>query len=177
MCTPPNTCFLWPTRVHNQNGTSISSACPFPYKLPIDMGRSRLPPNTCFPGPTGVHNPNGISIGSAIFAQLIAECRRTYPGVSYSRLRMGRSGDPSNTWFLGPNRVQIPNGISIGSAMYAQLTADCRYTLQWDAYSPQKIYPFPWGDLDPHLIHGSQAYQSPQPKRQLDRCSRFYRAH
>ena len=28
-----------------------------------------------------------------------------------------------------------------------------------------------------HLIHGSPAHPSPQPKRQLDRCSRFCRAH
>jgi len=26
---------------------------------------------------------------------------------------MGRSGSPSNTWYFGPTRVQIPNGISI----------------------------------------------------------------
>jgi len=30
----------------------------------------------------------------------------------------------------GPNRVQIPNGISIGSAVFAQLMAERRYTLQ-----------------------------------------------
>ena len=43
-------------------------------------------------------------------------------------------------------------------------------------FSP-KICPFPWGDLDLHLIHGSRAHPSPQPKRQLRRCSRFCRAH
>ena len=30
---------------------------------------------------------------------------------------------PSNTWFLGPTRVHIPNGISIGSAVFIRLTA------------------------------------------------------
>ena len=43
-------------------------------------------------------------------------------------------------------------------------------------FSPQNL-PLPMGDLDPHLIHGSRAHPSPQPKRQLDRCSRFCRAH
>ena len=61
---------------------------------------------------------------------------------------------PSNTWFLGPIRAHNPNGISIGSAVFAQLTAECPYTLQWDAPSPSKL-PLSMGDLDPHLIHGS----------------------
>ena len=38
---------------------------------------------TCFLGPTRVHNPNGISTGSAIFAQLMAECCRACPGVTF----------------------------------------------------------------------------------------------
>ena len=47
-------------------------------------------------------------------------------------------------------------------------TAECPYTLQWDAPPPQNL-PLPTGDLDPH--------PSPQPKRHLDRFSRFCRAH
>jgi len=35
----------------------------------------------------------------------------------------GGSGPPSNTWFLGPTRVHNPNGISIGSAVFAGLTS------------------------------------------------------
>jgi len=31
---------------------------------------------------------------------------------------------PSNTWFAGPTLVHIPNGVSIGSAVLAQLTVD-----------------------------------------------------
>ena len=31
-------------------------------------------------------------------------------------------GTPSNTWFLWPTRVLNPNGISIGSAVFAGLT-------------------------------------------------------
>ena len=36
-------------------------------------------------------------------------------------LPRGGSGPPPNTWFLGPNQVQAPNGISAGSAILAQL--------------------------------------------------------
>jgi len=35
----------------------------------------------------------------------------------------GGSGTPSNTWFPGPTRVRNPNGISIGSAVFAGLTS------------------------------------------------------
>jgi len=38
--------------------------------------------------------------------------------------------------------------------------------------------PFPRGDLDSHLVHGSLGSPSPQPKRHLDlHHSRFWRAH
>jgi len=37
--------------------------------------------------------------------------------------------------------------------------------------------PFACGDLDPHLTHGSLDQPSPQPKRHLDRFSRFCTAH
>ena len=44
-----------------------------------------------------------------------------------------------NTCFLGAAQIQIPNGISIGSAVCAQLTAESRYTLQQAAPFPLKI--------------------------------------
>jgi len=34
----------------------------------------------------------------------------------------GGSVPPSNTWFLGSTRLSTPNGISIGSAVFASLT-------------------------------------------------------
>ena len=45
------------------------------------------------------------------------------------------------TRFLGPIRANNPNGMSIGSAVFAQMTAECPYTLQWGAPSPLKIAP------------------------------------
>jgi len=46
---------------------------------------------------------------------------------------------PSNTRFLGAIRVHNLNSISIGSVIFAQGTAECPYTLQWDAHFPLKI--------------------------------------
>jgi len=49
---------------------------------------------------------------------------------------------PSNTRFLGLTPFSIPNGMSIGSAVFAQLTAESPYTkLQWIAPFPLKIAP------------------------------------
>jgi len=47
-------------------------------------------------------------------------------------------------YFYGPMRVQNPNGTSIGSAVFAQMTAECPYTLQWFARFPLKIAPYPY---------------------------------
>jgi len=40
---------------------------------------------------------------------------------------------------LGPPRVQIPNGIWIGSSDFARLTAESHYTLQWAALPSFKL--------------------------------------
>jgi len=79
---------------------------------------------TCFFGPTRVHNPNGISTGSAVFAQFTSECRREYRGLPFPTKLPFPMGicPPCNMWFLGSTRLSIPNGISIGSAVFAQLT-------------------------------------------------------
>ena len=45
---------------------------------------------------------------------------RTFPlKIAHSH---GRIWTPSNTWFLGPTRVYNPNGVSIGSIVYAGVT-------------------------------------------------------
>jgi len=143
VCTPPNTCFLWPTRVHIQNATSI---------------------------------------GSATLAQLTAESRYTLHQPLPPLISTHSHGDlysPSNTWFLGPTWILKPNGICIGSAVFAQLTGECPYTLQWAAPSPSKL-PLPIGRSGPHLTHdslGRWAHPSLPSKRHLDRFSRFCRAH
>jgi len=49
----------------------------------------------------------------------------------------GRIGTPSNSWFLGPVSANNPNGITIGSADFVQVTAECHYTLQWAPIYPK----------------------------------------
>jgi len=60
----------------------------------------------------------------------------------------GGYGPPFNRWFLLPVRAHDPNGLSIGSAVFAQMTADYPYTLQWDALFPPKLL-IPMEDIDP----------------------------
>jgi len=47
---------------------------------------------------------------------------------------------PLYTCFLGPSRVQIQNGISIGSAVFAQLTTYLPHTLQWTALQSSLLW-------------------------------------
>jgi len=53
------------------------------------------------------------------------------------------------TRFLGPIRAYNPNGISIGSAIFAQMTAECPDTLQWDAPFASQNCAFPLGIQTP----------------------------
>jgi len=87
--------------------------------------------------------------------------------------------DPHLTRVLRSIRAHNPNSISIGSAVFAQMTIECPYTSQWDALFPSKL-PFPCGESGPPsntCFTGHWAHPSPQPKRHLDQCSRFCRAH
>ena len=45
---------------------------------------------------------------------------------------------------FGPIPAHNPNGTSIASAIFAQVTAECLYSLQWFACFPLKIGPFLW---------------------------------
>ena len=74
------------------------------------------------------------------------------PSPSKQPLPMGRSGSPSNSWFLGLIRANNPNGISTSSAIFAQITAECPHTLQWVAPFPLKIAPSHRGILTPSNI-------------------------
>jgi len=87
-------------------------------------------------------------------------------GLDTSRkvlLSAGASAPPSNTWFFGSTRLSLPNDISIGSAIFAWLTAQHPYTLQWAAPFTQNC-PFRQRIWVPHLIHGSLS--PPQPTTQ-----------
>ena len=81
--------------------------------------------NTWFFGSTRLSNPNGISIGSAVFAQLSADVAILYNGPLLSPKIAPSNGTcrpQSNTWFLGPTGIHIPNGVPIGSVAFAGLT-------------------------------------------------------
>jgi len=49
-------------------------------------------------------------------------------------VRLHQYALPSNTWLLEPTGVYVPNGISVGSAVFVQLTAQSPYTLHWAAH-------------------------------------------
>ena len=82
--------------------------------------------------------------------------------------------------FNGDLRVHNPNGTSISSAVFAQMTAECPYTLQWFACFPLKVAPSHVGiwsylhakfHLDPsnRLATVHERYK---PTRQTDRQDR-----
>ena len=113
------------------------------------------PSNTCFLGPTRVHNPNSSSIGSAVFAQFTSECRRACQGMHFplktAPYHMG-SVPHVIRGFLGP-----PNSASQTASQLSRFcTAHGRKSLYFTmgASFPQNC-PLPWGNLNPHLIHGS----------------------
>jgi len=98
----------------------------------------RIRLNLCILRPTHVHNRNGQWIGSAVFAELTAESAHTLQWAPLSAsivLSHGGSG-PHVTRCFGPMRAHKPKGTSIGSAVFAQMTAKCPYTLQWFACPP-----------------------------------------
>jgi len=101
-----------------------------------------------------------------------------YNGRPYPQelpLPMGDLDLPCNTWCFRPMRVHSPNGTSIGSAIFAQMTAECLYTLQWFACFPLKIAPSQTSG--PHVRGSLAPPESGMQIWQLDRFIRFCRAH
>jgi len=101
------------------------------------------PSNTWFLGPIRVHSPNSKSIGSAVSAQLTEKVPILYNGRPFPQklpILVRGWGLPSFSWFLEADWAHNPNCIMIGSAIFAQVTAECPYTLQWTPLSP-KIAP------------------------------------
>ena len=89
--------------------------------------------------------------------------------------RMGGSRLPSDTCFLGSTPLSLQNGISIGSTVFTQLTAECSYSLQWATSVSLKTVHL---HLDPRVIHSSLGHLSPHHKlRHLDWFSGFCRGH
>jgi len=102
------------------------------------------------------HNPNSKSIGSAFSAHLTAESLYTLQWATLSsKIAPSRGGyrPPSNSWFIGYIRAHSLNGITIDSDVFAHVTTECLYTLQWEPLSP-KIAPS-HGESGPRLTHES----------------------
>jgi len=101
-------------------GALFPKNCPFPWEM-------WTPGNTWFLGSIRVHKPNGIFISLAVFHRWLQSVPTLYNGTPLSPsklpLPMGGSEPPSNTWFPGPTQVLNPNGISISSAVLAELTS------------------------------------------------------
>jgi len=137
--TLSNLWFLGPVLVHNPNGIIIGSAvftqvtaechytlqwAPIYHKLPLAMGAS---------GPHLIHGSLGQPESST---QTVYRCVQPflhswpqsvpilYHGTPL-KIASSHGGiwTPSNTWSLSPTQVLNPNGISIGSAVFAGLTS------------------------------------------------------
>jgi len=75
-------------------------------------------------------------------------------GAPYPPLLSFHMGDldlPCNNMMLWAHTTHNPNGTSIGSAMFAQMTAECSFT-----GFPSKLL-LPMLASGPHVIHGSLA--------------------
>jgi len=98
---------------------------------------------------------NDISIGSAVFAQLTAERPYTMQWAALPPQNCPFHGGSEPNLIhdsLGPSEPITETAFRSVQPFFAQLTAECPYTLQWAA--PLKIAPS-YGDLDSYLIHGS----------------------
>jgi len=74
---------------------------------------------------------------------------------------------PSNTCFFRPTRVLITNDVLMGWATFAQLTAECPYTLQWAPSFPSALS-LQVEVTGPHLMHCSLGPPKSQPKWHFD---------
>jgi len=167
-----NLCFLQHTWVHSPNGKRsvqlflhssrqkvliLYNGGQFPPKLPLLVGGDGTP--IYFMISWGRPSPQSKLHHNRFSYFRTGDCRVSLyftMGAPFpENCPFPRSGPQCKTRFFGPIRAHIPNGISTGSAVFAQMTAECPYALQWDAPFPLQNCPFPWGDMDPHLIHGS----------------------
>ena len=114
----------------------------------------------------GLHHSSNNNNSIKWSKQFDVRPHRTVP--SYSP---GGANMPSyNTCFLRFTRVRNHYGISIDSAVFAQLTAECRwaYTVM---FSP-KISPSR-GNLDPHLMHAPSSPSESISSKKFNRIRRL----
>ena len=71
--------------------------------------------------PESITQTASRSVQPLLHMQMTAECQWDAPSPIKIAPSRGVSGPPSNTWFPGPTGVLNPNGISIGSAVFAAI--------------------------------------------------------
>ena len=77
---------------------------------------------------------------------IIANCIQKLVDTATS---LGTSGPSSNIWFLRSIWTHKPNGISIGSAVFAHMTAECPILYNGTPLCPLKIAPSHGGSEPP----------------------------
>ena len=117
----------------------------------------RIRLNLCILRPIRVHTRNGTWIGLAVLHSLlqkvpILDNGRPYPPeLPFPVVHLDL---PCSTWCFRPMRAHNPNGTSIDSAVFAQMTTECLYCLQRFACFPLKMS-LPMLASGPHVIRGS----------------------
>jgi len=170
MCLTCNTCFRRPIRVHNPNDISIGLA--IFAQLTVECHRARLGmffPLTIAPSHKDLdpHLIRGSLSPSDSVSQTASRSVQPFLHSSWQSVAILYNGPPLpspsklplptgtwtpfNTWFLVLMRAQNQIGISIGSAVFVQMTTEWPYTLQRDAPSPSKL-PLPMGIWTPSMV-------------------------
>jgi len=146
-------------RVHNPNGKSIDSAvfAQLMAESPYTLQWAPLSPKItltheeicalCIDLPTQGLKWQLVKPRDSLVRRFEGNHRTCYlEWLKYTSLIMGDLDTHLTHDSLGPSE---PNGISIGSAVFAQMTTECPYTLQWDDPFPPESCQFPWGILTP----------------------------
>jgi len=98
-------------------------------------------------------------------------CCRTWTVQSYSP-GGANVHPPSNAWFPGPTWLSIPNCISISAPFLHSSRHRVPILYNGPPFATQNC-PFPWVDLDPHLIDSSLGHLNPHPQQHLYLFSHF----
>jgi len=136
--------------ISRQSRYTLQRAATFPLKFATPIGASGPQSNTWFLWPTWFLNKKSISIASTIFV---------YNGPLFSPSKLppfdGGSGPTCNTWFLGLSEP-ITQTASRSVQPFLHISRqNIPIVYNEPAFPHPQNCPFPWGDLDPYLIHGS----------------------
>jgi len=137
------------------------------------------PSNICFLGPTRVHIPYSISIASEVFAQLTAESPCTLQlAVPSPKIAPSYWGIWYSIYYIVPWAHQSTQPKPYLDRFSRFCTANGRASLCFTMGRPfRQNCHFLWGIWYSICYMVPWPHQSTQPKRYLDRFSRFCRVH